>query len=112
MSANFELAIRVRRGSQRFDFKEIAADRRFPAFLVPGDIKIRYRQTLLGRLSAMLPPFIVMLIFSHVWNRPARVQSDGSAYQFFAYPGQASWTFFYTFSSVRQSSNGAAGVWL
>src|SRR5215469_5499807 len=112
MSTNFELAIRVCRGSQRFDFKEIAADWKFPTFLVSGDIKIRCRQTLLGGLRAILPPFIVMVIFSHVSNRLTRVQSDGSAYQFFAYPGLASWTFFSTFSSARQSRNGAAGLWL
>lgn len=112
MSANFEFAIRVRGGSQRFYFKEIAADWKFPASLILGDIKIRCRQALLGGLWAILPPFIVMLLYSHVCNRLANVQSDGSPYQFFAYPGLAPWTFFSTFSSVRPSSNGAAGLWL
>lgn len=103
MSATFELTIRARRGWQALDFKEIALYRELLAFLVWRDIKIRYRQTLLGGLWAVLQPFLAMVIFSYVFNRLAHVQSDGPPYQLFAYAGLAPWTFFST--SVTQSSN-------
>jgi lipopolysaccharide transport system permease protein len=103
MSATFELTIRSRRGWQAVDFKEIVLYWELLAFLVWRDIKIRYRQTLLGGLWAILQPFVAMVIFSFVFNRLAHVQSDGPPYQLFAYAGLAPWTFFST--SVTQSSN-------
>lgn len=103
MSVTFELTIRARRGWQALDFKEIALYRELLAFLVWRDIKIRYRQTLLGGLWAVLQPFLAMLIFTYVFNRLAHVQSDGPPYQLFAYAGLAPWTFFST--SVTQASN-------
>lgn len=102
MSAAFELTIRARRGWQAFDLKEVVVYWELLAFLVWRDIKIRYRQTVLGGLWAILQPFITMLIFSYVFNRLAHVQSDGPPYQLFAFAGIAPWTFFST--SVTQSS--------
>jgi lipopolysaccharide transport system permease protein len=103
MSATFELTIRPRKGWQAIDLKEAYVYRELLAFLVWRDIKIRYRQTLLGGLWAILQPFIAMLIFSFIFNRLAHVQSDGPPYKLFAYAGLAPWTFFST--SVTQSSN-------
>jgi lipopolysaccharide transport system permease protein len=103
MSATFELTIRPRKGWQAIDFKEIMLYRELLGFLVWRDIKIRYRQTLLGGLWAVLQPLIAMLIFSFIFNRMAHVQSDGPPYKLFAYAGVAPWTFFST--SVSQSSN-------
>lgn len=103
MSASFELTIRARRGWQAVDSKELVLYRELLAFLIWRDIKIRYRQTLLGGLWAIIQPFLAMLIFSYVFNRLAHVQSDGPPYQLFAYAGLAPWTFFST--SVTQSSN-------
>src|SRR5260370_1069808 len=103
MSSTFELTIRPRKGWQAIDFKEVYLYRELFAFLVWRDIKIRYRQTLLGGLWAVLQPFIAMLIFSFIFNRLAHVESDGPPYKLFAYAGLAPWTFFST--SVTQSSN-------
>jgi lipopolysaccharide transport system permease protein len=103
MSTAFELTIRARRGWQAFDLKEVIVYWELLAFLVWRDIKIRYRQTALGGLWAILQPFVAMLIFSYVFNRLAHVQSDGPPYQLFAFAGIAPWTFFST--SVTQSSN-------
>jgi homopolymeric O-antigen transport system permease protein len=103
MSSTFELTIRPRKGWQTIDFKEVYLYRELFAFLVWRDIKIRYRQTLLGGLWAVLQPFIAMLIFSFIFNRLAHVESDGPPYKLFAYAGLAPWTFFST--SVTQSSN-------
>jgi lipopolysaccharide transport system permease protein len=103
MSTTFELTIRPRKGWQAIDFKEAYLYRELLVFLVWRDIKIRYRQTLLGGLWAVLQPLIAMLIFTFVFNRLAGVKSDGPPYQLFAFAGLVPWTFFST--SVTQSSN-------
>jgi lipopolysaccharide transport system permease protein len=103
MSATFELIIRPRRGWQAIDFKEAYLYRELLAFLVWRDVKIRYRQTLLGGLWAVLQPLIAMLIFTFIFNRMAGVKSDGPPYPLFAFAGLAPWTFFST--AVTQSSN-------
>src|SRR6266571_5422722 len=103
MSTTFELTIRPRKGWQPLDFKELYLYRELLGFLVWRDIKIRYRQTLLGGLWAILQPFIAMLIFSFIFNRLAHVESDGPPYKLFAYAGLVPWTFFST--SVTQASN-------
>lgn len=103
MASAFELTIRPRKGWQPVDFREIFLYRELLAFLVWRDIKIRYRQTLLGGLWAVLQPLIAMLIFTFVFNRLAGVKSDGPPYPLFAFAGLAPWTFFS--SAVSQSSN-------
>ena len=103
MASSFELTIRPRRGWQPVDFKEIFLYRELLAFLVWRDIKIRYRQTLLGGLWAVLQPLIAMLIFTFIFHRLAGVKSDGPPYPLFAFAGLVPWTFFST--AVSQSSN-------
>src|ERR1051326_6845392 len=103
MSTTFEQTIRPRSGWQPIDFEEMYFHWELLAFLVWRDVKIRYRQTLLGGLWAVLQPFIAMLIFAFIFNRLAHVQSDGPPYKLFAFAGLAPWTFFS--ASVTQSSN-------
>ena len=101
--SSFELTIRPGKGWQPVDWKEIFLYRELLAFLMWRDIKIRYRQTLLGGLWAVLQPLIAMLIFTFVFNRLAGVKSDGPPYPLFAFAGLAPWTFFST--ALSQSSN-------
>ena len=89
MSATFELTIRPRKGWQPIDLKEVYLYWELLAFLVWRDIKIRYRQTLLGGAWAILQPFIAMLIFSFIFNRLAHLQSDGPPYKLFVFAGLA-----------------------
>ena len=103
MSTTFEQTIRPRSGWQPIDFEEMYFYWELLAFLVWRDIKIRYRQTLLGGAWALLQPFIAMLIFSFIFNRLTHVQSDGPPYKLFAYAGLVPWTFFS--ASISQSSN-------
>ena len=77
MPASFEVTIRSHRGWQPIDFREIWLYRELLVFLVWRDVKIRYRQTLLGALWAVLQPLIAMLIFTFIFNRLAGVKSDG-----------------------------------
>lgn len=103
MPSSFEVTIRPHRGWQPIDLREIWLYRELLVFLVWRDIKIRYRQTLLGALWAVLQPLIAMVIFTFIFNRLAGVKSDGPPYPLFALAGLAPWTFFST--AVSQSSN-------
>jgi lipopolysaccharide transport system permease protein len=101
--SSFELVIRPRKGWQPLDAREIVLYRELLVFLIWRDIKIRYRQTLLGGLWAVLQPLVAMLIFTFVFNRLAGVDSGGSPYPLFAFAGLVPWIFFST--AVQQSSN-------
>ncbi|MDE3103534.1 MAG: ABC transporter permease [Acidobacteriota bacterium] len=103
MKSHFELTIQPRKGWQPIDFNEVLLYRELLVFLVWRDIKIRYRQTLLGGLWALLQPLIAMLVFTFIFHRLAGMNSDGAPYPLFAFAGVAAWNFFST--SVSQSSN-------
>jgi lipopolysaccharide transport system permease protein len=107
MMASSELIIRPRKGWQPVDFQEIYRYRDLFAFLVWRDVKVRYRQTLLGGTWAIIQPLVAMLIFTVVFHRLAGVNSDGTPYPLFAFAGLAPWTFFAT--AVSQSSNSLVG---
>lgn len=103
MNGSYELVIKPRSGWQPIDWKEVLLHRELLGFLIWRDIKIRYRQTFLGGLWAVLQPFIAMTIFTFVFNRLAGVRSDGPPYPLFAFAGLAPWTFFS--NGVSASSN-------
>jgi lipopolysaccharide transport system permease protein len=103
MKSHFELIIQPRKGWQPIDFKEVYLYRELLAFLVWRDIAIRYRQTILGGLWALLQPLIAMVVFTFVFHNLAGMKSDGSPYPLFAFAGVAAWNFFST--AVSQSSN-------
>ncbi|MBV8890503.1 MAG: ABC transporter permease [Acidobacteria bacterium] len=105
--SSFQLTIRPRKGWQALDLREIFLYRELLAFLVWRDVKIRYRQTLLGGLWAVLQPLIAMLIFTLIFNRLAGVRSDGPPYPLFAFAGLVPWTFFS--AALSQSSNSLIG---
>jgi lipopolysaccharide transport system permease protein len=72
-------------------------------FLAWRDIKVRYKQTLLGASWAILQPFFTMIIFSIFFGRLAKIPSDGVPYPIFAYAALVPWTFFA--HSLTQASN-------
>jgi len=57
-------------------------------------IHVRYKQSRLGGLWALLQPLAMMLVFTAVFARLVRVPSDGVPYALFAYAGILPWTFF------------------
>jgi lipopolysaccharide transport system permease protein len=103
MKAHFELTIQPRKGWQPVDLTEVYLYRELLAFLMWRDIKIRYRQTVLGGLWALLQPLIAMVIFTFIFHNLAGMNSDGAPYPLFAFAGVSIWTFFST--AVSQSSN-------
>lgn len=107
MSSTFEVVLKARKGFQPFDFAEAYYYRELLAFLAWRDIKIRYRQTALGVLWAVLQPLLGMLIFTLLFSRVGMMRSDGPPYPLFVYAGLAPWTFFA--NSVSLSSNSLVG---
>jgi lipopolysaccharide transport system permease protein len=76
-------------------------------FLTWRDIKVRYRQTILGVAWAIIQPFMTMVVFSIFFGELAGVPSDDIPYPIFAYTALIPWTFFAT--GLNQASNNIIG---
>jgi len=63
-------------------------------FLTWRDIKVRYKQTALGFLWAVLQPLLTMVVFSLFFGRLAKVPSDGMPYPIFSFAALVPWTLF------------------
>lgn len=63
-------------------------------FLVWRDIKVRYKQTVLGAMWAILQPLLTMMIFSIFFGRLAKIPSDGVPYPIFCFTGLVPWMLF------------------
>ena len=74
--------------------KEIWTFRELLYFFVWRDIKVRYKQTVLGISWAVLQPLITMVIFSIVFGKLAKISSDGAPYPIFSYAGLLPWQLF------------------
>jgi len=72
-------------------------------FFAWRDIKVRYKQTVMGALWAIIQPFFTMVIFSLFFGRLAKVPSDGLPYPIFSYAALVPWTFFA--NALNQASN-------
>ena len=72
-------------------------------FLCWRDIKVRYKQTVLGVSWAIIQPFFTMVIFSLFFGRLAKMPSDGVPYPIFSYAALVPWTFFA--NGLNQASN-------
>jgi lipopolysaccharide transport system permease protein len=84
------------RGWGSLDWRELWAYRELLWVLTARDIKVRYRQTVLGAAWAILRPVLTMVVFSVVFGRLAKMPSDDSPYPVFVYAGLLPWTFFAT----------------
>lgn len=76
-------------------------------FLTWRDVKVRYKQTLLGAAWAILQPLLTMIIWSLLFGRLAGIPSEGIPYPIFAFGGLLIWTFFS--NSVTNSGNSLVG---
>jgi len=89
-----ELVIRPRSGWIAIDWRELWEGRELLYFLVLRDIKVRYKQTVLGVAWAVLQPLFTMLIFTIVFGQFAKIPSEGLPYAVFVFAGLLPWTFF------------------
>ena len=63
-------------------------------FLVWRDVKIRYKQTVLGAAWAVIQPFFMMVVFTVFFGKMAKMPSDGIPYPVFSYAALLPWTYF------------------
>jgi lipopolysaccharide transport system permease protein len=98
------IVIEPRRGWHMLDWRELWAYRELLWVLTARDVKVRYKQTVLGSAWAILRPLIAMGIFSVVFGRLAKMPSDGIPYPVWVYAGLLPWTFF---SSSVSAAGGA-----
>jgi lipopolysaccharide transport system permease protein len=93
----------ARPGWVAIDFAELWRYRELIVFYALRDIKVRYKQTLLGVAWAVLQPVLTMVVFSIFFGKLAGVPSDGVPYPIFAYCGLVPWQLFAY--ALTQSSN-------
>jgi len=86
--------LRPSRGWAPLALGELWRFRELLYFLVWRDVKVRYKQTVLGAAWAIIQPFFTMVVFSLFFGRLAGVPSDGVPYPVFSYAALVPWTFF------------------
>ncbi|MBN2304982.1 MAG: ABC transporter permease [Anaerolineae bacterium] len=91
------------RGWVSLQLQEVWAYRELLYFLTWRDVKVRYKQTILGAAWAIIQPFFTMVVFSIFFGRLAQIPSDGIPYPIFSYAALVPWTFFA--NGLTQSSN-------
>ena len=96
--------------------QEFWAYRELLFFMVWRDLKVRYKQTLLGVAWAIIQPLASTLIFFLLFGKMAKMPSDGVPYPVFAYLGMAVWTYFagavsYSSNSLVNNSQLLTKVW-
>jgi lipopolysaccharide transport system permease protein len=74
--------------------KELWEYRELLYFLVWRDVKVRYKQTIIGAAWAVIQPFVTMVIFTLVFARFASMPSDGLPYPVFSYAALLPWIYF------------------
>ena len=95
--------IRPKRLFHLSDLREIWNYRELLYFFSWRDLKVRYKQTVIGVLWSVLQPFITMIVFSFFFGQLVKVPSDGVPYPIFVYTGLLFWQFFS--DSLGETSN-------
>jgi lipopolysaccharide transport system permease protein len=93
----------ARPGWRSINFAELWQYRELLIFYAIRDIKVRYKQTILGAAWAVLQPVVTMVVFSIFFGKLAKVPSDGLPYPVFAFCALLPWQLFAF--ALTQSSN-------
>jgi lipopolysaccharide transport system permease protein len=106
-SDDFFVIIEPGRKSLGFNLIELWRYKELLYFLTWRDIKVRYKQTILGAIWAIMQPLLLMLIFTFVFARLGGIKSDNVPYPLFAFAALLPWTFFS--NAVTTSGNSLIG---
>lgn len=101
--------IKPRHGWRSLDFAELWRYRELLLALSLRDVKVRYKQTVLGVAWAVIQPLTAMAIFSIIFGRLAKIPSDGLPYPVFVFSGLLAWNFFSAAVSASGNSLLSAG---
>ena len=99
--------IRPSKGWTALNIKDLLHYRELLYFLTWRDIKVRYKQTVIGATWAILQPLLTMIIFTIFFGRIAKVPSEGIAYPIFSFSGLILWIYFST--AVTNAGNSLVG---
>ena len=86
--------IEARKGLQFLDWKELVAYRDLFRFLIWRQIKVRYAQSSIGIGWAVIQPLFSMIMFTIIFGRLAKVESNGAPYALFSMAALLPWTYF------------------
>jgi len=95
--------VRPSRGWLGVNLRELWRYRELIYFLIWRDVKVRYKQTLLGAAWAILKPFFSMVVFSVIFGTLAKIPTDEVPPPLFYYSGLLSWVFFQ--DGITKASN-------
>ncbi len=101
------IKIRPQRSWIGVSLQDLWTHRELLYFLTWRDLKVRYKQTVLGVAWAIMQPLFTMIIFTLFFGRLAGMPSDGVPYPVFVYAGLIIWTFFA--NAVTSSGNSLVG---
>lgn len=97
--ADVELHIRPKKGWIGIDFAELWVCKELLGFLIWKDVKVRYKQTVLGMVWAILQPLLSMAIFTVIFGNFVGIGAklpEGLSYPLFVYAGLLPWQFYST----------------
>ena len=89
------------------NFKEIFEYKDLLYFLILKDIKARYAQSVIGIGWAIIQPLFFMLVFTVIFGKLAKIDSEGVPYQIFSFTALVPWTFFS--NAMTDSANSLSG---
>jgi lipopolysaccharide transport system permease protein len=109
VSNNTSAIVRIRPSSGwvSLGLRELWEHRELLYFLTWRDIKVRYKQTLLGGIWAIVQPLLTMVVFSLFFGKLAKMPSNGVPYPIFSFTALVPWTFFA--SGMAMAANSLVG---
>lgn len=99
--------IKPEKGLIGINFKELLEFKELLYFLVWRNLKVRYKQTAIGGLWAIIQPLFSMIIFTIFFGKMAKIPSEGVPYAIFSYSGLLLWTYFS--GAITAASNSLIG---
>jgi lipopolysaccharide transport system permease protein len=93
-TTEFTLRIEPSKGFFKLDLAAVWEYRELLYFLVWRDVKVRYKQTIIGAAWAVLQPLMTMIIFTVIFGNFAKIPSDGLPYSIFTYTALMPWNYF------------------
>jgi len=103
MESNITI-IKPRKGLIGIDFKELFKFKELFWVLSMKEIKVRYKQTLIGGLWAIIQPLLTMIVFTIFFGTIVKISSEGVPYAIFSYSGLILWIYFTNSLSAASNS--------
>jgi lipopolysaccharide transport system permease protein len=99
-----EVVIRPARGWAPLNLRELWDNRELLYLLLWRNIKVRYKQTVLGAAWAVIPSVLTMVVFTVIFGHLGHLSSDGSPYALFSFCALVPWTYFSSAVSLASTS--------